>query len=57
MKKIFRTLACLTIVATMAMGGALAQGKNTDDERQKRFEVSLHLGLRNMPVGYLARSR
>ena len=54
MLKIFRTIACLTMMATMAMGGALAQEKNTDDERQKRFEFSLHLGLRNMPLGYLA---
>ena len=38
----------------MAMGGVMAQDKTTNDEQSKRFEFSLHLGLRNMPVGYLA---
>ena len=52
--KRFRTLACLTMMAVMAMGGAMAQDKTTDNEQSKRFEFSLHLGLRNMPVGPLA---
>lgn len=52
--KRFRTLACLTMMAAMAMGGAMAQDKTTNDEQSKRFEFSFHLGLRNMPVGYLA---
>lgn len=52
--KRFRTLACLSIMAVMAMGGAMAQDKTTNDERPKRFEFSLHLGLRNIPVGPLA---
>lgn len=55
--KRFRTLACLSIMAAMAMGGAMAQDKTTNDERPKRFEFSLHLGLRNMPVGYLAETQ
>ncbi len=54
MKNRFKKLACLSIMALMAMGGAMAQDKTTDNERPKRFEFSLHLGLRNMPVGYLA---
>ena len=54
MKNIFKKLACLSIMAVMAMGGVMAQDKTTNDEQSKRFEFSLHLGLRNMPVGYLA---
>jgi hypothetical protein len=54
MKNRFKKLACLSIMAVMAMGGVMAQDKTTNDEQSKRFEFSLHLGLRNMPVGYLA---
>ena len=51
---IFRKFVCLTMVATITLNAAVAQDLIGETEQTKRFEFSLHLGLRNMPIGYLA---
>ncbi len=51
MRKILKKVACLTMLAGLGMNTAVAQ---YESEVNKRLEFSFHLGLRNMPIGYLA---
>lgn len=51
MRKILKKVAYLTMLAGLGMNTAVAQ---YGSEVNKRLEFSFHLGLRNMPIGYLA---
>ncbi len=58
MKKTFLKLACIaTVVASMVVNNVVAQNEidvYSWPEKSRKVEFSVHLGLRNMPVGHLA---
>ncbi|MBR3938677.1 MAG: hypothetical protein IKJ67_01705 [Bacteroidales bacterium] len=44
MKKFFKTIACLTVMAATVMSAAMAQGEQNANASSKKTEFSIHLG-------------